>query len=63
MMPKSPAVRKSDQRTRDRAALAGWIAAGCPTPPALYRTVWQSKDKTKPTVMFWIRSEFGKEEK
>ena len=60
---KSPAARKTDQRARDKAALQSWIDAGCPQPPAMYRTEWASKDTSRPTVMFWIRDEFGKDEK
>jgi hypothetical protein len=62
-MNKSPASRKSDQRARDRAALDAWVRAGCPQPPAMYQTTWDSKRRSAPTVLSWMRKEFGEGEK
>jgi hypothetical protein len=53
--------RKTYQRQRDADAIQRWIDAGCPPPPAIYRTMWSDKRRDAPTVMFWIRSEFGKD--
>ena len=49
-MAKSPAVRKSDQRTRDRAALDAWIDAGCPVPSVT--------KITRSELLKWIRENF-----